>query len=1265
MNGFHGGKETYSVRATEQETTFVPHHYAAGAQEPTTGVAARLRTVIPGTRASVDTDGSLVRELDGVSERLRNLDEGLEQSWTFESRPKQDGDLVLRVAVEGVSYVGETHGALHFADPTGLGFRYGDATWIDATGARTPLYPEFSDGEIRLRVPASIIEHSMYPAVLDPTIGPEFLVDAPVLGPHYNDGSPTASFDGTNYLVIWLDGRAGGGVFGTRVSQSGTILDTSMIPIAAGATVTQPPTLAYDGKNWLVAYYDSKQTAVYGVRVSSAGAVLDATPFFIAAGQHPRVAFDGTNYLVVEDQVGAFFAVYGQLVKPDSTRVGTQFVISASQRGEEYPDVAWNGATYLVAWAETNGLGGTIFATTVSSSGAVGKVGGTTLGGFTTPGHVAVASDGTKYFLTVWSESYAASPKNCTVQAALVDGTGAKLGQSQLGSPGSGSFYDAVPHVTYGSGWYAAAWNDQSGGIYGTRVSVGGVALDPTPIQLANGPSTEGGVAITAGASGYFAVWTDSRNVGTASSKDIYAARLAPDLIATEASGFLVNQSPNLELQGAGAFNGTNYLVLWSDGRNGGSDIYGSRISPSGTLLDPSAIEVSRGVGGHSLVAVASNGHDFFGVWDDSRQSSSYLVIYGARITASGSVQDVLGIPITTVANDFQQNPSVASDCTNYLVVWDDGRNFATTGNDIYAARVDGTGTVLDPAGIPINTAAGDQSTPRVAYDGSVFFVIWDNKQNRDVRGVRVDSTGAVLDATPVILGTNRPQYPMPTSLAGGTGNFVATMVTLAGNNVDPRVYTYLVGNDGKSQGGVIVSKAPTNSTEFNSTATAWDGTQFWTAFDDESTLYGPNDLLVGRVTPLLGKLDGTGIDVTNSPTVSEQYPALVGGPLRQVLMLYTKPGEVTSGAVGVSRVYARLLSDLLAQGAACTTGAACGTGHCVDGVCCDAACDGLCEACTATKKGSGADGTCGAIGTGKDPDSECTASPTSTCGTDGYCDGARNCRLYGTFTSCGTATCNANAVERFACDGLGTCVGTTGSDCAPYACGGGACKKPCGSALDCVSGRTCVAGSCVIPQNGDAGAGGAATGTGGAASGTGGATGAGGTTNSGGAGSGGAASGTGGDANTGGAASGSGGDVSSAGGTDAMDGGRTSNAGGAAANVDGGSSGGGATTGNGGGATTGDGGGATSTSGGAPNSGSGGAPSSGGNGGGTAGAGTSVDGGAVMPKASSKTDPGCGCRVPSGRESGSPVGTLAVFALLGMTRRRKRMASFAVRGTP
>jgi hypothetical protein len=73
------------------------------------------------------------------------------------------------------------------------------------------------------------------------------------------------------------------------------------------------------------------------------------------------------------------------------------------------------------------------------------------------------------------------------------------------------------------------------------------------------------------------------------------------------------------------------------------------------------------------------------------------------------------------------------------------------------------------------------------------------------------------------------------------------------------------------------------------------------------------------------------------------------------------------------------------ADGLACALDAECDNGHCVDGVCCNNVCGGLCQACTAAKKGQGIDGVCGAVKVNTDPDDECAGA--KNCNGVGACN--------------------------------------------------------------------------------------------------------------------------------------------------------------------------------------------------------------------------------------------------------------------------------------
>lgn len=67
-------------------------------------------------------------------------------------------------------------------------------------------------------------------------------------------------------------------------------------------------------------------------------------------------------------------------------------------------------------------------------------------------------------------------------------------------------------------------------------------------------------------------------------------------------------------------------------------------------------------------------------------------------------------------------------------------------------------------------------------------------------------------------------------------------------------------------------------------------------------------------------------------------------------------------------------------NGEVCADGSDCASGFCADGVCCESACDGLCESCALPS----AAGSCEPIPAGTDPEDECAGALV--------CDGARSC---------------------------------------------------------------------------------------------------------------------------------------------------------------------------------------------------------------------------------------------------------------------------------
>jgi uncharacterized protein (TIGR03382 family) len=139
--------------------------------------------------------------------------------------------------------------------------------------------------------------------------------------------------------------------------------------------------------------------------------------------------------------------------------------------------------------------------------------------------------------------------------------------------------------------------------------------------------------------------------------------------------------------------------------------------------------------------------------------------------------------------------------------------------------------------------------------------------------------------------------------------------------------------------------------------------------------------------------------------------------------------------------------------GAPCGAASQCASGFCVDGVCCNAACNGQCEACDA----AGQAGQCVAVsgaprGTRPTCDSDGTA-----CG--GSCDGRHGaaCSYPGEEVQCRQGRCSSSiATSAGLCDGHGHCPLPVTNTCERYVCGATACKTSCQGDEDCGPGLRC-----------------------------------------------------------------------------------------------------------------------------------------------------------------------------------------------------------------
>jgi hypothetical protein len=155
--------------------------------------------------------------------------------------------------------------------------------------------------------------------------------------------------------------------------------------------------------------------------------------------------------------------------------------------------------------------------------------------------------------------------------------------------------------------------------------------------------------------------------------------------------------------------------------------------------------------------------------------------------------------------------------------------------------------------------------------------------------------------------------------------------------------------------------------------------------------------------------------------------------------------------------------------GAICARADECLSNFCVDGVCCNSACNSACQTCNRADM----PGTCLPVAAGLvDPRMMCAVEPANPCGRNGTCNGAGACAVRAANTPCGDASCAAGMQTAAAlCDGSGRCVPGAVRPCAPYVCNGSgagsACFTSCTADTQCVPPGQCNASSCGKKVNG------------------------------------------------------------------------------------------------------------------------------------------------------------------------------------------------------
>ncbi|MEE9911996.1 MAG: VCBS repeat-containing protein [Deltaproteobacteria bacterium] len=255
-------------------------------------------------------------------------------------------------------------------------------------------------------------------------------------------------------------------------------------------------------------------------------------------------------------------------------------------------------------------------------------------------------------------------------------------------------------------------------------------------------------------------------------------------------SPFPIASTGGQEVGASSAFDGTNYLVGIQGYAPGASNyVTAQLISQSGSLVGSRIfLERESWIATGSMPTIAFDGTNYLVLWSDDHWSNAephpdgYNVQFGTLVNKAGALASV-PFPI---GNSYRNAGSAIFDGTNYFVVWEKRRLEEEADlADIYGQFVTPAGALLGSA-IPVSTAAHGQRDPALGFDGTNIIVVWTD--SRDRRACWTKEEGGTSCAESDIYGQliSKSSAGAAGSLSGG--NFLISASTLPRDGTAPSI---------------------------------------------------------------------------------------------------------------------------------------------------------------------------------------------------------------------------------------------------------------------------------------------------------------------------------------------------------------------------------------------------------------------------------------------------------------------------------------------
>ncbi|HEX9162171.1 MAG TPA: hypothetical protein VF980_10740 [Thermoanaerobaculia bacterium] len=561
---------------------------------------------------------------------------------------------------------------------------------------------------------------------------------------HYQSNASVAT-NGEMFVVAWHNEAQPFTVYAMRLSQNGTPLDETPIPIAVPPKPGFHPSVAWTGRLFLIGWASFNE--VHLTKLSRTGAIL-GDKVIGTDGVGPLVSCAAGNCVVVRSRVLFPSFSYQIVVTPIDDAGEITFGDTVIETGSQEIERLATGASdsrIIVTWqdfdshfnaAERQQLFASVVTTDGSATAPVELASNSTFDNDL--GQQEVASDGSSFFVA-WP--FGPQPLSRTY-GRKITAEGQLAGQPNL--IGSSEFV-APAGIVRAAGGYVVLSANSGGYPSAQRIDLNGNAVGaPRPIPV----STTGESILLPAGNGTNAllVWTNE-----------HVYRSFVDLAAGSAEPpTVVSISAAAQTRPAIAANASGTFVAWSETTFDRPQIRAARVGPDGNTADPQILDSNAALYGGP--AIASNGRESLVVWQHALEPDLTSRLIAERLDVSGAPIEQFGLTTTACVSYDDLPAHVASDGRDFLVTWAD---CAANEKRLMAVVISAAG-----AGAPrvVSRGSDDTVSGGIAWNGVHYLITWRDGDSvpapcepppcfdYHLRALRLNRDGSAADAAPIVL---------------------------------------------------------------------------------------------------------------------------------------------------------------------------------------------------------------------------------------------------------------------------------------------------------------------------------------------------------------------------------------------------------------------------------------------------------------------------------------------------------------------------------